>query len=464
MIAKTPLKMRHLRNGAAATVLLVALSACAQLGFGEEPAAAVTSTKAAEADTKTAPQPVPAQAAADQPAATPNAAVAGLDASPEADLDGAIAQAQTARKNGNLRGAARILGQLVLFAPDDPRVLGEYGKTLVAEGRSDDALAFLERAIQLLPADWTLYSAQGVAYDQKTNYDQARIAYGRALALKPNEPAVLNNAALSRMQAGDLDGAERLLLEAEPRDAGDPRIAENLTLVRNLKATHGTPSTEALAASAAAAGTSPQMPAVLAAPLPPPPPSAPTLMPVPAQTAPALKPAAAAEKPAPVMADAAKPPAQPVVAKPAVPQKSAQAPKPTPAPASRTVASTAPAKSKIEVKTAPEAAPEKNPEDRPEDMKVASLEPRSNPVKPASVRSRGTSTYYVQAGAYSSEERADKIAASLDRLGARVSSAIVDGRAIFRVRIGPFLDVQQANVAIAEAQSLGYSDVTIVTE
>jgi cell division protein FtsN len=96
---------------------------------------------------------------------------------------------------------------------------------------------------------------------------------------------------------------------------------------------------------------------------------------------------------------------------------------------------------------------------KPAEIKVAAAKPQ--PVtKPAG----HTSAYYVQAGAYSTEERAQKMAASLDRFGARVSPATVDGRSIFRVRIGPFLDREQANVAIGNAQSLGYSDVKIVAE
>jgi len=116
---------------------------------------------------------------------------------PAWDLDRAVGQAQTQRKMGDLQGATRALSQLVLVAPDDPRVLGEYGKTLVAMGRSDDALAFLERAIEIQPLDWSLFSAQGVAYDQEGNYMSAQTSYEHALALKPGEPAVLSNNALS---------------------------------------------------------------------------------------------------------------------------------------------------------------------------------------------------------------------------------------------------------------------------
>src|SRR5258708_33614748 len=151
------------------------------------------------------------------------------------NIDGAVKQAQAQRKSGDLSGAAHTLSQLVLLAPDDARVLGDYGKTLIGMGRSDDALAFLERAVELQPKDWSLFSAQGVAYDQKGEFLAAQAAYGRALQLKPGDPTVLSNAALSHMQTGDLDGAEALLMQASPSSAEFPRIANNLALVRSLK-------------------------------------------------------------------------------------------------------------------------------------------------------------------------------------------------------------------------------------
>jgi thioredoxin-like negative regulator of GroEL len=151
------------------------------------------------------------------------------------NIDATVKQAQAQRRSGDFSTAAHTLSQLVLFAPDDARVLGEYGKTLIAMGRSDDALAFLERAIELQPKDWSLFSAQGVAYDQKGEYLAAQAAYGRALVLKPGDPTVLSNAALSHVQTGDLDGAEALLMQASAYGAEFPRIVSNLALVRSLK-------------------------------------------------------------------------------------------------------------------------------------------------------------------------------------------------------------------------------------
>jgi len=147
-----------------------------------------------------------------------------------------LKQAQDARSAGDMNTAAKILTQLVLVAPSDPRVIGEYGKVLVAEGRSNDALAFLDSAIRLQPGDWTLYSAQGVAYDEQSNYLTAQASYARALELKPGEPAVLNNDGLSHIKAGDLAGAENLLRQVSNESPDYAQIAESLALLEKLKA------------------------------------------------------------------------------------------------------------------------------------------------------------------------------------------------------------------------------------
>jgi Flp pilus assembly protein TadD len=171
------------------------------------------------------------------------------------DLDSAILQAQMFRRAGDYDGATRTLSQLVLVAPDDPRVLGEYGKTLVAKGQTDDAIAFLTRAIELNPGEWSFYSAQGVAFDQAGNFRAANMAYQRALTLQPGEPSVLSNAGLSRMQAGDLANAEILLSQALERGGPNARISRNLAMVRDLAASQAAATAEAEAAAEAEAKT-----------------------------------------------------------------------------------------------------------------------------------------------------------------------------------------------------------------
>jgi Flp pilus assembly protein TadD len=176
----------------------------------------------------------------DAPAAktdTHQAAAAKATTSPKsmaADLDVQVANAQALRAQGDYQGATKILSQLMLVVPDNAHVVGEYGKTLVQEGRSKEALDFLKRAVELSPGDWTLYSASGVAYDQNGQYASAKVAYQQALSLKPGNAAVLNNYALSRMQAGDLPGANQLMAQAQAAGGADPKIASNTALLASL--------------------------------------------------------------------------------------------------------------------------------------------------------------------------------------------------------------------------------------
>jgi Flp pilus assembly protein TadD len=152
------------------------------------------------------------------------------------DLDGEIRRAQLLRSQGDFEGATHSLSQLMLVAPDDPRVVGEYGKVLAQEGRPREALDFLNRAIQLQPNDWMLYSALGVSYDQINDQNSARVAYEAALRLKPGDASVLNNYAMSRMLAGDLPAARQLMAQAASAGSADPKIDRNQEMIEKLAA------------------------------------------------------------------------------------------------------------------------------------------------------------------------------------------------------------------------------------
>jgi Flp pilus assembly protein TadD len=331
------------------------------------------------------------------------------DAAPGADLDTAIQAAQAQRRDGDLDGATRTLSQLVLVAPDDPRVLGEYGKTLLDKGATDDALAFLQRATELRPMDWTLFSAMGVAYAQKGNYAAATAVFGRALMLNPGDPTILNNNAMAHLQAGDIAGAEALLRQATLAGVAHPRIAQNLALVQRLRET-GAPQPQTAS---------------------PPPVSAPAAVALAPQAQPV-----AAPQPVPVQQASAEAPT-PTVAAPAAiaqtPLPEAAAARPVPAPAARKPAP-------VRTAAAKPAAPVKEALPKPE---------APQPKAPAG------SPVYVQLGSFLAEPIAATAAAKLD--GAHVTSAMKDGRAVYRVQIGP-LDSSEAQQALAHARTLGFKD------
>jgi Flp pilus assembly protein TadD len=154
---------------------------------------------------------------------------------PAEGLEDSIRQARMLRLAGSYPEAIKHLSQMMLVAADDARVVSEYGKTLAAMGRAQESVNFLTRAQQLEPTDWTNYSALGVAYDQLGNQKEAAIAYDHALALKPGEPSVLSNYALSRLLAKDPEGARKLAARAQSAGgAGDPMIARNIAMVKDV--------------------------------------------------------------------------------------------------------------------------------------------------------------------------------------------------------------------------------------
>jgi Flp pilus assembly protein TadD len=260
------------------------------------------------------------------------------------DVSSEFAKAHDLRVAGQLPEAASALAQLMLAAPDDARVVGEYGKVMAEEKRADDALAFLKRAVELTQTDWSLYSALGVAYNENNDPKNADMAYQRALALNPGEPTVLNNYAMSKMLAGDLAGAQMLFAQA--RASGNPKIINNAAMLAEMEAAH--PALASRPAPVKTAAVQKPVPAPAPFTLKPLPPVSPSSVGTPrnllAANAPAPTPGTAlAHNPNVVMQAVPKDPlAGPVKPKVTAPHRTAVAAKApaAPAPALRTAADT----------------------------------------------------------------------------------------------------------------------------
>jgi rare lipoprotein A len=79
------------------------------------------------------------------------------------------------------------------------------------------------------------------------------------------------------------------------------------------------------------------------------------------------------------------------------------------------------------------------------------------PVKPTHI--------YVQAGAFSQGDNANRMKAKLDGLGAvSVSGARVNGIDVYRVRLGPIASVDEADQMLARAVNAGATDAKIVVD
>jgi len=146
----------------------------------------------------------------------------------------AVGLMQSLRAMGALEPAREVAEKAIAAKPNDPAIVGEVGKIRLADGQLDDAVTLLKRASDLDPKDWKARSALGVAYDRLGDSKKADEAYQAALKVSPENPAILNNQALSHAMADDLPGAREILQRAVASPAADIRVRQNLALIYAL--------------------------------------------------------------------------------------------------------------------------------------------------------------------------------------------------------------------------------------
>ena len=118
---------------------------------------------------------------------------------------------------------------------DDWELLTELGMAKLAAGKTRDAIDQLTAVAEKGPGDWRVYSALGVAYDSIDSHDAAKEAYGKALGLSEDNPAVLNNMAISAALAGDIEDAIDILQRVAAKARQNPQIRQNLALFYGIK-------------------------------------------------------------------------------------------------------------------------------------------------------------------------------------------------------------------------------------
>jgi rare lipoprotein A len=107
-----------------------------------------------------------------------------------------------------------------------------------------------------------------------------------------------------------------------------------------------------------------------------------------------------------------------------------------------------------------------------DNVDIADTPPQDSSPPPAQdpVAGEGTQAFpsthiYIQAGAFSARENAERLASRLSPLAsASISSIDRNGQLLYRVRIGPYDDVGAADAALAELSGLGGSGAKIVID
>lgn len=114
------------------------------------------------------------------------------------------------------------LQRALSILPDDPAILGMYGSTLDAAGKSREAIEPLEKARRLDPDDINHISTLAAIFDKLKLYQKSDSLYEVALQQFPNSALLKNNYAYSLAVRGiELERAKRLCeeaLEEEPEN------------------------------------------------------------------------------------------------------------------------------------------------------------------------------------------------------------------------------------------------------
>ena len=157
---------------------------------------------------------------------------------PVADDDalGAPARLQRAMLEDRLGHTDEAMSELTRLSKDyqdSPLPDAQIGDILRAKNRYADAVAAYDRAIGRLKNpghdDWLLYYSRGVSYDRSHQWPKAQSDFEHALALAPDQPAVLNYLGYSWADAAKhLPEARQMIDKAVQQRPNDGAIVDSL--------------------------------------------------------------------------------------------------------------------------------------------------------------------------------------------------------------------------------------------
>jgi Flp pilus assembly protein TadD len=131
----------------------------------------------------------------------------------------------------DLDTAIKLAEDLVKAAPDDRDALVVEADLYRAVGRFPDAVRVLDKLIAQDPAgtDWAIYYERGTALDRAGRWPEAELDLQKALALRPDQPDVLNYLGYSWVTRGErLQQAVGMLQKAYLAQPNSGEIADSL--------------------------------------------------------------------------------------------------------------------------------------------------------------------------------------------------------------------------------------------
>lgn len=151
------------------------------------------------------------------------------------ELQAHLGLSRNLRWAGQPGDAAIVLEKVKKQFGDDGAYLAELGKVRINQGMVAQGVAMLGKAANKNPNDWRLHSALGIGFDYLSNYGEAQQSYARALELCPDDPAVMNNMAISHGLSGNIDRAIITLESALAYGRHSKKISNNLKVFKDAR-------------------------------------------------------------------------------------------------------------------------------------------------------------------------------------------------------------------------------------
>jgi len=114
---------------------------------------------------------------------------------------------------------------------DDPNDDLQRGKRYFRANNFGNAEKSFRAAVGKHPDDAEAWVGLAASYDRLRRFDLADSAYQQAIRIVGRTPEVLNDQGFSYILRGDYSRAQRILLEAQKKDPGNPYVQANLRLL-----------------------------------------------------------------------------------------------------------------------------------------------------------------------------------------------------------------------------------------
>jgi len=130
---------------------------------------------------------------------------------------------------GNMEGAEAAFRQAISLKPDDKTAYFLLARLYVAQKQTDKALENLAIVSQKNPKDYSAWMLRGMLLEEKSQFEEAKVAYEKVLALNPKFVPALNNLAyLYAERFGRGGEAQEMASRARELQPHDPYAADTL--------------------------------------------------------------------------------------------------------------------------------------------------------------------------------------------------------------------------------------------